>query len=145
MNDTKHTKTLISGAFGNSSDFWVGRQLIIFLPTDLKSPMKNFFFLPRGWKKFAVALNFMGRSGKWQDISVDIKTLSPVGCLPLPWVYIHVLTHEKNGIKSDFKWLFWNLQQMTKVTRCSRWHQNFVPKGMSAPAQRLYTCTFVHV
>ena len=27
---------------------------------------------------------------KWQDISVDIKTLSPGGCLPLPWGYIHV-------------------------------------------------------
>ena len=27
---------------------------------------------------------------KWQDISVDIKTLFPGGCLPLPQGYIHV-------------------------------------------------------
>ena len=32
--------------------------------------------------------------------------------------------------------LFWNLQQMTEVTRCSCWHQNFVPKGLSAAALR---------
>ena len=29
---------------------------------------------------------------------------------------------------------------MTEVTRCSCWHQNFVPKGLSAPALGLYTC-----
>ena len=40
---------------------------------------------------------------KWQDISVDIKTLSPGEFLPLPRGYIHVLNHEKNCIKSDVK------------------------------------------
>ena len=117
---------------------------------------------------------------KWQDFSVDINTLSP-GCVcPLPRGYIHVLYHEKNCIKSDFKeislklatnewsdktflltskpcplWtvcpcseviymykimkklykvrlqrdFFRNLQQMTEVTRCYCWHQNFVPWG----------------
>ena len=69
---------------------------------------------------------------KWQDISVDIKTLSPGGCLPLLMnIYC---------IKSDFKKIFWNLQHMTEVTRGSCWHQNFVPKGLSAPALGLYTC-----
>ena len=29
---------------------------------------------------------------------------------------------------------------MTEVTRCSCWHQNFIPKGLSAPALGLYTC-----
>ena len=29
---------------------------------------------------------------------------------------------------------------MTEVTRCSSWHQNSVPKGLSAPAPGLYTC-----
>ena len=46
---------------------------------------------------------------KWQDISVDIKTLSPGGCLPLPWGYIYVYNHEKNCIKSDFKEIFFKL------------------------------------
>ena len=69
---------------------------------------------------------------KWQDISVDIKTLSPGGCLPLLMnIYC---------IKSDFKEIFWNLQHITEVTRGSCWHQNFVPKGLSAPALGLYTC-----
>ena len=52
---------------------------------------------------------------KWQDISVDIKTLSPGGCLPLPrgYMYIHVLNHKKNCIKSDFKEIFFET--------CSKW------------------------
>ena len=44
---------------------------------------------------------------KWQDISVDIKTLSPGGCLPLPCGYIHMYRiMEKNCIKSDFRDFF---------------------------------------
>ena len=43
-------------------------------------------------------------------------------------------------IKSDFKEIFWNLQHMTEVTRGSCWHQNFVPKELSAPSLGLYTC-----
>ena len=35
---------------------------------------------------------------------------------------------------------FWNFQQMGKVTRLFCWHQNFVHKGLSAPAPGLYTC-----
>ena len=37
----------------------------------------------------------------------------------------------------SFHWRY--LQQMTEVTRCFCWHQNFVPKGLSAPTPRLYT------
>ena len=48
--------------------------------------------------------------------------------------------HEKSSIKSDLKQIFLNLQQMIEVTRCSCCHQNFVPKGLSAPAPGLYTC-----
>ena len=67
--------------------------------------------------------------------------LYPLGTVcPLPRGYIHVLNHEKNCIKSDFKDIFWNLQQMTEVTRCSCWRQNFVPWGLTAPAAGLYTC-----
>ena len=40
---------------------------------------------------------------KWQEVSVDIKTC-PLGAVcPMPRGYIHVLNHEKNCIKSDFK------------------------------------------
>ena len=76
---------------------------------------------------------------KWQEVSVDIKTLSPGGCRPLPPGYIHVLNHEKNCIKSDFKEIFLNLQQMNEVTRHFCWHQNFVPWGLPCPGA--YTCT----
>ena len=39
--------------------------------------------------------------------------LCPLGAVcPLPWDYIHVLKHEKNCIKSDFKEIFFN---------CSKW------------------------
>ena len=78
---------------------------------------------------------------KWQDISVDIKTLSPGGSLPLAQGYIYVLNHEENCIKSDFKDIFvLKLEQMNEVTTHFCWHQNFVPRGLSAPALRLYTC-----
>ena len=128
--------------------------------------------------------------GKVIGLSVDIKTLSPGGCLSLPRGYIHVLNHEKKMYKirlqrhffklatnewSDKTFLltsklcplglsapapglytctckkswknvlnqtlnrfFLNLQQLTKATRCSCWHQNFVPKGLSARAPGLY-------
>ena len=35
--------------------------------------------------------------------------------MPLSWGYIHVLNHEKKCIKSDFKEISLNLQQMGKV------------------------------
>ena len=54
---------------------------------------------------------------KWWGLFVDIKMLSPRGCLPLPWGYLHVLNHEKKCLKSDIIDIFWNLQQMNEVTR----------------------------
>ena len=66
---------------------------------------------------------------KWQEASVDIKTLSPGGC-PLSRVYIHVLNHGKNCIKSDFKGIFFKLA-VGKVIGPFCWHQNFVPWGLS--------------
>ena len=53
---------------------------------------------------------------KGQEVSVDIKTLSPGGCMLLPRGYIHVLNHEKRMYKirlqRDFfetcnKWVKW--------------------------------------
>ena len=43
--------------------------------------------------------------------SVDIKILSPGGCLRLPRGYIHVLNHKKKCIKSDFKDIFSSPEQ----------------------------------
>ena len=49
---------------------------------------------------------------------------------------------KKKVYSQTSKRFFWNLQQITEVTRCSCWHQNFIPKGLSAPALGLhvYTC-----
>ena len=67
------------------------------------------------------------------DDRSDIKTLSPGAVFPLPPGYRHVLNHEKKCIKSDFKEILWNLQQMGKVIRPFCWSQNFVPWGLSLP------------
>ena len=54
--------------------------------------------------------------------------------------YIHNgETWKKMYIKSDFKAIFLNLQQMGKMIRAFCWHQKFVPKGLSALALGLYT------
>ena len=70
---------------------------------------------------------------KWQEVSVDIKILSPGDCQPLSCGYIHLLNHEKMSMKSE-------VEQMTKVMRPSCWHQNVCSNVLSAPAQGLYTC-----
>ena len=56
----------------------------------IKSDFRDFFETCNKWVK-------------WWGICVDIKILSPGGCMPLHWGYIHVLNHEKNCIKSVFK------------------------------------------
>ena len=78
---------------------------------------------------------------KWQDISVDIKTLSPGGCLPLPrgYMYIHVENHEKNCIKSDFKETFLKLVASDWSDKRFLLTSKFCPLGLSAPDLRLYT------
>ena len=76
---------------------------------------------------------------KSKGLSVVIKFLSPMGCLPLPGTIYMWNKHLKNGKKSDFR-DFLNSQQIGKVIRNFCWHQNFVPKGLSVPALGLYTC-----
>ena len=71
------------------------------------------FKIKRKWHRFEICNKWM----KWQAISVDIKTLSPGGCLPLSRRYIHVLNHEekkmcKIRLQRDFfetcnKWVKW--------------------------------------
>ena len=44
-----------------------------------------------------------------QEVSVDIKILSPWGCLPLTCSYIHLINHEKMCIKSEAEWILFKL------------------------------------
>ena len=64
---------------------------------------------------------------KWKEVSVDIKILSSVGCLPLTCSYIHLLNHEKMCIKSEVEEIFLKLATNDQ-------------SGSPAPAQGLYTC-----
>ena len=67
--------------------------------------------------------------------------LCPLGAVcPLPWGYIHVLNHEKNCIKSDFKDVVLKVATKEWNDKTFLWHQNFVSCWLSAPAPGLYTC-----
>ena len=54
---------------------------------------------------------------KRKGLSVVIKFLSQMGCLPLPGLYRCEKIHKKNDKKSDFKEIFCNCQQSGKVIR----------------------------
>ena len=87
--------------------------------------------------------SFKLATNEWSDKTFLWKSkLCPLGAVcPCPVaIYTCIKSWKKLykiRLQRDF---FWNLQQMTEVTRCSCWHQNFVPKGLSAPAPGLYTC-----
>ena len=77
---------------------------------------------------------------KWQEISVDIKILSPGVVCPWP-VAIYIYSIIKRCVWSQMlKRFFFILQKMTIVMRPSCWHKNFGPNGLSAPGQGLCTC-----
>ena len=71
------------------------------------------------------------------------KSFVPCGLsAPAPGLYTCIKSWKKLHKIRLHRDFFKNLQQMTKVTRCSCWHKNFVPEGLSAPAPGLhvYTC-----
>ena len=90
----------------------------------IKSHFKEIFFklAKNGWSDKAFLLT---------------SKFCPLGAVcPCPWAiifYENELNHEKNVQNQTWKRFFLNLQQMTKVTRCSCWHKYFVPKGLLAP------------
>ena len=75
---------------------------------------------------------FVWEKGKWQEVSVDIKNLSPGGCLPLPWGYIHALNHKK-CIKSDFKEIFFKLATNDRRDKMFLLTSKFRPQGVVSP------------
>ena len=69
------------------------------------------------------------------------QKLCPLGAVcPLPHGYIHELNPVNNVYKIRHQRFLWNLQQMGKLIRPFCWHENFVPRGLSASAWGLYTC-----
>ena len=67
-----------------------------FCPLGAVCPAPGLYTCIKSWKKLhkiRLQRHFFETCNKWmkwQDISVDIKTMSPGGCLPLPRAYIHV-------------------------------------------------------
>ena len=100
----------------------------------------------KSWKKlYKIRLqrDFFESYNKWvsdEAFLLGSKFCPLAAVYPCPGLYIYVLNHERNCIKSDFKDIFWNLQQMNEVTRHFCWNQNFVPWGLFTPAPGLYTC-----
>ena len=77
---------------------------------------------------------------KRKDLSVVIKTLSPVDCLPLPGAIYIWWNMKKMYIKSDFKAFFFKPATNGQSDKGFCWHQKFAPNGLSVPALGLYTC-----
>ena len=79
-----------------------------FDPKDMSAPMTGQYTCGKTLKnmnKIRVQRNVFETYTKWaklQGLSVDIKILSPRGCLPLPRGYIHV-EKQKICIKSELK------------------------------------------
>ena len=98
-----------------------------FVPWVLSAPTLGLYTCIKSWKKKMYKIRLWkhcfetcNKWMKWQDISVDIKTLSPGGCLPLPRVYIHVLNHEKKMYKIRYQRDFFET--------CNKW-----PKWQDVP------------
>ena len=77
---------------------------------------------------------------KRKGLSVVIKILSPICCLPLPGAIYMWKKHEKTCIKSDFKEIVFKLATNGQSDKGFLLTSTFVSKGLSAPALRLYTC-----
>ena len=72
---------------------------------------------------------------KWYGLSVDIKSLSQGGFLPLPRGYIHVLNHQKCVIKSDFEEIILKFATYGQKRKGLSVVIKFLsPNGLSAPA-----------
>ena len=88
---------------------------------------------------FEYSWKFNNRSWSYNGKIMDFYFVFSVGTvLPLPGAIYIWWNIKKMYIKSDFKAIFLNLQQMGKVIRAFCWHQTFVPKGLSALAPGLY-------
>ena len=74
---------------------------------------------------------------KWQDMSVDIKTLSLGIDCPCPGAIYMYKIMKKICIKSDFKEIFLKLATNYRNDKMFLLTSYFIPKG-SAPALGLY-------
>ena len=82
--------------------------------------------------------------GKVISLSVDIKILSPGGCLPLPGGFIHILNHEKKKmykirLQRHFFFLLATNESSGKTFLLT---SKLCPLGVVCPYPgAIYTCT----
>ena len=102
-------------------------------------PAPGLYTCMKLWKKlYKIRLqkDFFQTCNKWvklYGLSVDIKILSPEGCLPLSQGRIHVLNHEKKCIKSDFKVMFLKLATNDRSDKMFLLTTEFHPQGVISP------------
>ena len=77
---------------------------------------------------------------KRKGLSVVIKILCPVACLPLPGAIYIWWNMKRMYIKLDFKAIFYKPATNGQSDKGFLLTSTFVPKGLSAPALGLYTC-----
>ena len=77
---------------------------------------------------------------KGKCLSVVMKILSPICCLPLPGAIYMWRNMIKTCIKSDFKDIVLKFATIGQSDKGFLLTSKFVPKGLSAPALGLYAC-----
>ena len=100
-----------------------------FVPWGLSVPALGLYTCIMSWKKknpYKIRLrrHFLKlTTSEWSDQTFLLTSkLCPLGLsVPAPGLY-SCIKSRKNCVKSDVKKICLNLQQMTKVTRCSCWH-----------------------
>ena len=118
-----------------------------FLLTSKRCPLGMYAPLPRGYihilnktrKLYKIRLQrhffeTCNKWMKWQEISVDVKTLPPVGLpAPAPGLCNCIKSWKKNSLKSDFKEIFLKLIANDQWQDISVDIKILSPQGLSSP------------
>ena len=116
-----------------------------FCPLGTICPCPGTVHMYKSWKKKSIKSDFkeiflkLATNDRSDTMFLLTSKFHPQGVIsPCPGA-MYIYKSWKKKVQNQTR-VFWNLQQMTEVTRCSCWHQNFIWKGLSAPALGLYTC-----
>ena len=114
-----------------------------FIPKGLSAPAPGLYICIKSWKKlYKIRLQrdffeTCSKWPKWQEVSVDIKILSPGIVFPWPVANIHLSNHEMMCIKSEVEEILFKLVTNDHSDEAFLLTSKFWPKWLSAPAQGL--------